>query len=432
MSGGRFGEAAGAQVLARSLAVGALDLVYGRFMSSMGGLDRFEGLHERMAAHVRDDGVGGLAWAVGSSNGIVTGAAGWLDPDRRDREMPVDGVFRIASVSKPIVAVAALQLVEAGLAGLDEPIDEVLPELASPQVLTDPDGPLDQATEPAERAITLRDLLTFRCGLGMHFDFERPQPLLDRMWEWGIGPGPTPPACDPDEFMVRLGRLPLAEQPGTRWRYHTGSDIVSVFIERVRGEPLDVVLTRDVFTPAGMRDTGFSIRPDQLHRFGSCRMVQDGVLGTWDRPDGRWSEPPEFRSGAAGLVSTTADLVAFGQTLLGGGMGPGGRLLAPGAVAEMTTNQLSDEQRAEASMDVGGVVQGWGLGLAVSLDDAAAGWPNSGSYGWDGGLGSRWLVDPATGVCAVILSTDAFESPAAPALMDDFVAAIATTQAAGR
>lgn len=383
-------------------------------------------LRDRMVRQVRDRGVGGAAWAVSVAGEVESGAAGWLDPDRRQRPMPTDGVFRIASVSKPIVAIAALQLVDAGLVGLDDPIDDVLPELADPEVLVDPAGPLDQPTVPAERSLTLRDLLTFRCGLGMDFGLEGPQPLLDRLWELEVGPGPTPPPCPPDEFMARLGRLPIADQPGTRWRYHTGSDIVSVLTERILGEPLDEVLARDVFAPLAMADTGFSARPDQLDRFGACRMVgDDGELAVWDQPEGRWSTPPSFRSGATGLLSTTADLIAFGQMLVRGGRGPHGRLLAEPLVAEMTTDQLTDRQRTAARIDDQSAALGWGLGVAVRRAASPTGWPPVSSYGWDGGLGSRWLVDPTRELCAVILSTDAFSGPGAPALMTAFVDAIA-------
>lgn len=388
-------------------------------------------VHERMAWHAREGGVGGLAWAVSIGGDVESGAAGWLDPDRATRPMPTDGIFRIASVSKPIVAVAALQLVDAGLIGLDDPVDDVLVELADRRVLVDADGPLDQPTVAAERPLTLRDLLSFRCGFGMDVDDEVRQPLLDRLWEWGIGPGPTPPACSPDEFMVRLGRLPLADQPGTRWRYHTGSDIVSVLIERVRGETLDQVVERDVFAPLGMTDTGFVLRPDQLERVGACRMVDDdGELGAWDEPDGRWSTPPSFRSGAAGLVSTTADLIAVGQMLLRGGEGPNDRLLSPELVEEMTTDQLTDDQRRVARIDSESAALGWGLGVAVRREPSSGAWPPVGSYGWDGGLGSRWLVDPTNDLCAVVLSTDAFSSPAAPAVMADFVDAVAAALSA--
>jgi CubicO group peptidase (beta-lactamase class C family) len=388
---------------------------------------RFDIVREQMAAHV-DDGVGGLVWAVSIGDEMASGAAGWLDPDRRERPMGTDAIFRIASVSKPIGAVAALQLVDAGLTSLDAPIDDVLPELADRRVLVDPDGPVDGATVPADRPITLRDLLSFRCGLGMDFDFDRPQPLLERLWELGVGPGPTAPECEPNEFMSRLSDLPLADQPGTRWRYHTGSDIASVFVERVRGEPLDVVLARDVFDPLCMTDTAFWVTADRLDRFGSCRMGEDddGALLVWDRPDGRWSTSPAFRSGAAGLVSTVADLVGFGRMLLRGGAGPHRSVLGAALAEEMSTDQLTTAQRHRVHIADTGHALGWGLGLAVRHEAAPGGWPPPGSYGWDGGLGSRWLVDPSRDLCAVLLSTDAFSSPTgAPPVVTAFVDAVA-------
>lgn len=386
-------------------------------------------VRDRMAGHAVDGGVGGVAWAIATRDRMVSGAAGWLDPERCRRPMTTDGIFRIASVSKPVLTVAVLQLVEAGLADLDAPVDDVLPELADRRVLVDPAGPLDQRTVPASRPLTLRDLLSFRCGLGMHFDFDVPQPVLDRLWARGVGPGPTPPAHSPDEFMALIGELPLADQPGTVWRYHTGSDIASVYVERVRGETLDVVLERDVFGPLGMVDTSFWVPADQLPRFGSCRMASDdpaspGRVEVWDEPDGRWGARPEFRSGSTGLVSTVADLIAFGRMFLRGGRGPTGRVLGSDLVDEMVTDQLSDHQRGAARIDENGAL-GWGLGLAVRREPAPGGWPPAGSFGWDGGLGSRWLVDPTEGFCAVALSTDAFSSVGAPAVLVDFVDAIA-------
>lgn len=376
---------------------------------------------QRLAAG--DTGVGGLAWALSVGDAVAQGSAGFLHPSRRTTPMPRDAIFRIASVSKPIVAVAALHLIEQGLFGIDDPVDDVLPELADRRVLVDPTGPLDGDTVAAARSITLRDLLTFRFGLGMDFDFDQPQPVLDRMWELGIGPGPTGPDHTPDRFMELLGSLPLVDQPGTRWRYHTGSDVISVLIERIRDEPLDAVLARDVFDPIGMVDTGFRVDADRRTRLGECRMTDDGELVTWDGPHGRWAEPPAFRSGAAGLVSTTADLVAFGRMLLRGGDSPGGRVLSPESIRLMVTDHLDDEQRCAAKIDDGSDALGWGLGLGVR-HRAEAAWPPAGSYGWDGGLGSRWLVDPDRDLCAVILLADAYDTPGSAAALDGFVSAV--------
>lgn len=371
----------------------------------------------------------GIAWGISIGEATFTGAAGRLESGPDARRCAADSVFRISSVSKPVTAVAALQLVDDGLIGLDDPLDAVLPELSGRSVLVDPTSDVDGATVAADRSITLRDLLSFRCGFGMDFDEATPQPVLQRMWEQGIGPGPSAPEMDPQEFLDRLSVLPSIDQPGTRWRYHSGSDLASVVVERLRGEPLDVVLDRDVCGPTGMADTGFVLRSDQLRRAGVCRMggidPRTGATEVWDEPSGRWASYPAFRSGATGLVSTVTDLLAFGQMILAGGAVPGGRVLSEALVSEMTADQLSDAQRRLAQVEGSGDALGWGLGLGVRHRTAAAGWPGPGCLGWDGGLGSRWVLDPSIGLCAVALSTDAFTSVEAPAVLAAFEEAIA-------
>lgn len=375
-------------------------------------------------AHV-ERGLGGVAWAVDLQGHTTDGAAGWLDPGSMTRPMTTDAIFRLSSVTKPIATVAALQIVDAGIVGLDDPVDEALPELADRRVLVDPTGALDGQTVPAQRPISLRDLLTFRCGIGMHFDFSTPQPVLDEMWARGVGPGPTGPECSPDEYMATIDSLPLSDQPGTVWRYHTGSDLLGVFVERVRGETLDRVLERDVLQPLGMTDTTFRVRTDQLDRFGDGRTPQDdGTFLTWDRPDGRWAAAPQFRSAAAGMLSTTADLVAFGRMLLAGGTAPDGRrVLSEELAAAMGTDQLTAEQRRAAQIDPDGTT-GWGFGFGVQHVAGLDGWPHAGSYGWDGGLGCRFMIDPVAEVCVAILTTDAF-GDAAPPVLDAVVRALA-------
>lgn len=370
-------------------------------------------------------GVGGLAWALSVGDEVRRGAAGWLDADGRSRPMPADAIFRIASVTKPIAAVAALQLVDEGIVDLDDPIDEVLPELANRRVLVDPRGPIDGPTVAAERRVTLRDLLTFRSGDGMDFR-AGDEPLVQRLWDLDIGPGPKGPDCSSDEFVSRLGGLPLADQPGRRWRYHVASDVAGVLVERVRGASLDEVLAERVLGPLGMVDTGFWVPADRLDRVGVARMSEDGgPLAVWDEPNGRWAEPPPCCSGAAGLVSTTDDLVAFGRMLLRRGTDPdGGQVLSPALVEAMTTDQLTDEQRVNASIEDEAGAQGWGMGLGVRHVAAPAGWPTPGALSWDGGLGSHWVVDPARDLVAVLLMTDEFFTSPVRAAMADFDAAI--------
>ena len=174
-------------------------------------------------------------------------------------------------MTKPVTAVAALLLVEECRLRLDDPVDDLLPELADRRVLADPAGPLTE-TVPAVRPITLRDVLTFRLGLGMDFAASHPQPILAAMAELGVGAGPPAPGHlpPPDEWIARLGTLPLAHQPGERWLYHTGAEVLGVLVSRAAGQPLEAFMQERIFDPLGMRDTGFSVPPAALDRFGAC------------------------------------------------------------------------------------------------------------------------------------------------------------------
>src|SRR4051794_13068989 len=184
--------------------------------------ERIGRLDSVMGGHVDADHIGGAAWLAACGDDVVTGVAGHLT---RGEAAPVrrDSVFRIASMTKPIAAVAALILIEECRLRLDDPVDDLLPELAGRRVLVDGRGPVDGATVPARRPITVHDVLTFQLGLGMDFDAPWPQPLLEAMDALGLGGGPPDPqgSPDPDEWMRRLATLPLLYQPGERWLYNT-------------------------------------------------------------------------------------------------------------------------------------------------------------------------------------------------------------------
>jgi CubicO group peptidase (beta-lactamase class C family) len=268
----------------------------------MSGFDRarLERLGDVMAAHVKRDTTGGVAWLAARDEDVEVGVAGALT---RGEPEPVrrDSIFRIASMTKPIVAVGALVLVEECQLRLDDKVDDLLPELADRRVLVDPRGPMDGDTVPAERPITVRDVLTFRLGLGMDFEAPWPQPLFEAMGALGMGGGPPQPQVppEPDEWIRRLSTLPLLYQPGERWLYDTGSDVLGVLIARAAGQPLDMFLRQQVFEPLGMLDTGFATL--QLDRLGSCYTIspETGERLVYDPPGGQWSKPPAFPRAAA-------------------------------------------------------------------------------------------------------------------------------------
>jgi len=334
-----------------------------------------------------------------------------------------DTIFRIASMSKPVVAVAALILVEECALRLDDPVDEFLPELASRRVLTRPDGPLDQ-TVPAERPITLRDLLTFQLGLGFGHGLWGPPgsvPVMDALGELKGGMPQPAAVAEPDAWMRQLGALPLAYQPGTRWLYNLGSDVLGVLIARAAGQPLGDFLQERIFDPLGMTDTGFWVPADSISRLPPSYTRDDtGALVVYDPPDGQWSAPPAFPSGAGGLVSTAGDYFAFASMLARGGSYRGARVLSRSSVALMTSDQLPAAVKAVSGLAPGGFDDmGWGFGVSVITRRTQI-YDSVGSYGWTGGLGTMWANDPAENLTLILLTQHAFTSHLGPVLLGDF------------
>ena len=381
-----------------------------------GGLSKpgLEHLHEVMAGHVAAGRVPGLV--LGLSRGedvhidaIGTAAVGDTEPIR------ADAIFRITSMTRPVTAVATLMLVEQGKLSLDEPVDRLLPGLAGRRVLRRLDGPVDD-TVPTDRAVTVRDLLTFRAGFGMILAPPDAYPILqaEQALELSsVGP-PTPVTPHgPDEWLRRLGTLPLMDQPGVQWRYNTGSQILGVLIARAAGQPAEAFYREHIFEPLGMNDTGFQVSASEVHRLVPCYQEADGTLAAFD-DGGAWTRPRAFTDGGAGLVSTVGDYLSFGQMLLTGGVCRGERILAPELVAAMTTDQLTPGQRETAGPILDG--RGWGFGLSIIDPPEQAGLKG---YGWNGGFGTAWANDPAEGLVAV-LATQVLAAPGSSSVEADF------------
>jgi CubicO group peptidase (beta-lactamase class C family) len=263
----------------------------------------------------------------------------------------------------------------------------------------------------------VRDLLTFQLGWGLDFTAPWPQPLFEAAGELGLGAGPPAPQepPEPDEWLRRIATLPLLYQPGERWLYHVGAEVLGVLVARAAGQPLETVLRARVLAPLGMVDTGFTT-PD-VDRLGTCysRDPATGEPVVYDPPDGQWATAPAFPSGGGGLVSTLDDVHAFGRMLLAEGRLPdGSRLLSRASVAAMTTDQLGEARNVSAPTPDGS--QGWGFGVGVQVRRTGlAG--SVGSYGWAGGLGSTWMNDPAERLVVVVLTTDMFATAYPPPVM---------------
>src|SRR5580704_13246044 len=319
--------------------------------------------------------------------------------------MRPDTVFRISSTTKPITAAVVLSLVE-----------ELLPELAGRRVLRRPDGPLDD-TIKAERPVTVRDLLTFTWGFGMQgamFMSPDPWPIVKAVEERELASfGPPEPVTtpDPDTWMARLGELPLLAQPGERWLYSAGSQVLGVLAARAAGAPFEDVMRERVLTPLGMHDTAFHTK--ETKRLAPAYENRDGQLTVSDPPDGQWSRPPRFPDGSGGLVSTAGDLLAFGRMLRGNPVlkTP---VLKTETVAEMTRDQLTAAQRANVWPGFSFLEdRGWGYGVSVTD------W----GYTWEGGLGTAWSNVPSQDLTVVVLTQRAADETGMPAVCDEVLAA---------
>lgn len=338
-----------------------------------------------------------------------------------DAPMRRDTLFRIASLTKAVTAAAAMILVEECRLRLDDPLHDLLPELADRRVLRRLDGPLGD-TVPAERPITLRDALTFTLGYGVTFTPQGPPPIMRAMLDTGVDNGPDGPPCGPDEWLERLGALPLAHQPGAGWLYNTGADVAGVLIARATGRPFEEFLRERIFEPLGMRDTGYTVPAGQTARLAAC-YTSDPASGALvrraDPRDGAYDRPPVFPagSGGPGLLSTVDDHCAFLRMLLDGGRYPGGRLLSRPSVELMTTDRLTPGQKAGRAMFLGS--GGWGFGLAVDgrREDLFV---RPGRFGWTGGLGTSAYADPGEDMIGIVFTQRAMTSPEPPRHFQDF------------
>jgi len=329
-------------------------------------------------------------------------------------------IFRLASTTKPITAVAAMTLVEECRLRLDDPLDDWLPELCGRPVLRTVAGPLDD-TVPAQRPITLRDLLTFRSGYGDFAMFSPASPFQQALEAAGLSISTWPYLGTPDDFMRRLGQLPLAHQPGERWLYHTGAEILGVLIARVSGRSLGTFLRERIFEPLGMIDTGFEVPPAKLGRLPTCygRDMVTGALIVLDPPRGRYAQAPAFESGAGGLVSTVDDLCAFGRMMLGD-CSREARILSRPTIELMRVDHLTPGQKARSPFFEGfWAGHGWGLGLGlVTARAEPADVP--GRFGWDGAFGTSFWMDPTEGVVGVLMTQRRPDRLAMPAVVVDF------------
>lgn len=348
---------------------------------------------------------------------LGTMSVGQSAPMRRDT------IFRIASLSKPITAVAAMILVEDCKLRLDESIEPWLPELANRRVLKSMSSQPDD-TVPSLRAITVRDLLTYRMGFGSVMAMPDTYPIQKLIREYRIGgDGPPRPAhaLGMEEWLKNLGSLPWMAQPGERWMYHVSGDVLGVLIARVSGQSFGTFMRRRIFDPLGMKDTAFHVPSEKIGRLSPCysfnRQTKTLEVND-DAANSEWRPAPPFESGGGGLVSTIDDYFAFSRMMLNMGRNGREQVLSRAAVELMTSDQLTPEQRAGSEVFFGGY-RSWGLGMAVDTQRREI-FHTPGRFGWEGGTGTSAYTDPAGRMIGILFTQRMMDSPEPPKVFTDF------------
>jgi len=391
--------------------------------------ERLDRIHDAVQRHIDAGSISGAVTLVARHGKIAhLEAHGLLDIESK-RAMPKDGVFRLASMSKPITAVAVMMMVEEGKVRLSDPVSRFIPEFKSMKVAVakpnargggaapaSPGGPGGRGGPPPEvdlvsatREITIRDLLTHGSGLMSN----------------GLGNATAGAAATrgPDDtlatYIPKLGAVALDFQPGTLWRYSglAGFDVLSRVVEIASGKPYDQFLRERLFDPLGMKDTGFALTPAIQPRL--VTLYRRGQNGLERVPDQSGLSSATYFSGAGGLVSTAEDYAQFATMLVNGGELNGRRYLGPRTIELMASNHTGEMAGGQMGMSPKGI--GFGLGVQVVEDPVAADRRVSkGAWGWAGAYGTNVHIEPAADMVQIILM-----QTSTPALQRDFENAVA-------
>ena len=342
---------------------------------------------------------GVVAMAANADGVVYEGAFGKRELGG-DVDMTLDTVFFLASMTKAVTCVAAMQQVERGKIDLDEPIGRVLPELAAPEVLEGFDASGAPILRPARRPITLRQLLSHSSG----FAYDTWNGEIRRYMK--VAGVPSIGSCSRDALMHVL-----ASDPGTRWEYGIGIDWAGQAVERLSGLNLNEYFRQHIFGPLGMTDTVFLLRPDQRTR--KARVHQRTGETSFDLLDHETNQQPEFFMGGGGLYSVGRDYLAFLQMLLHDGTHNGAQVLAPETVAELNRNQIgdlsvtvmktADPRRSNDAELFPGMPKKWTLGYVMTTEQAPTG-RTAGSLAWGGIANTYYWLDPTRKVTGMILT----------------------------
>jgi CubicO group peptidase (beta-lactamase class C family) len=355
---------------------------------------RLQELSSLLQQQVNDQVVAGVVTGV-MKNGKLAylESEGWLDLEQQT-PLTTDAIFQIRSMSKPITAVAAMQLVEQGLMSLDDPVSKYIPRFGYMFVLINPDEPFLSAERKPTREITIEDLLLNTAGLS-HRSSALYQQRRVRSRNETL-----------QQLVAKVAGAPLTSDPGEEFQYSISLTVIGRVIEIVSGLPLDDYLQQNIFEPLQMTDTGFYVPQDHADRLALAYGSSEGTLSLLEPEAVPFTDDPPLKEGAAGLVSTAGDYLRFMQALLNAGEFDGARILRPQTVAMMTQNQLAAEM-LPISLGPNRILNGfgWGYGMGVIVDGSQSRFEaNTGEFGWSGSLGTFAWADPVTETVIVFMA----------------------------
>jgi CubicO group peptidase (beta-lactamase class C family) len=362
--------------------------------------ERLARLHEVLEADVKSGRIPGAVILVTRHGKIAYFETFGSENTRAGAAMRKDSIFRIYSMTKPVVSVAVMMLWEEGRFDIDDPAAKYLPELKNPKVAVvrkSADGKSNVELEPAARQPTIQQLLDHTGGLSYDILPKSPDYPVRQMY---LDAGMGSPAETLAELVAKIGRLPLASEPGSVWEYSRSTDVLARLVEVVSGMPIDRFLETRIFAPLGMKDTGFWVSEEKVDRLAEP-FANDPEPGNPIRLV-EVTKPPKFLSGNYGLVSTAEDYTRFTQMLINRGSFDGVSVLGPETVQYMSSDQIGT---VRGPLYLPGPGYGFGLGFAVRLTAGQAPYPGSkGDYGWVGSAGTVFWVDPKEDLTAVFMA----------------------------
>ena len=358
----------------------------------------------------------GIQTLVARRGKVIHFESSGLRDVENNKKIEKDTIFRIYSMTKPITSVALMQLFEKGLFQLADPVSKFLPEFKNPKVFISGSYP-HFMTRPADREISIRDLLTHTAGLTYGFHYRTNiDHAYRKVWSGPRGDNTdfSFPPLNLENFSQSIASLPLEFSPGDKWNYSVATDICGRLVEVLSGMTLDVYFSKHIFKPLKMKDTGFFIPKNKINRFASCyERTPKEYLKLQDTGDNKsgYSSSPLHLSGGGGLVSTTQDYYNFCQMLLNGGTFEDKRILSRKTIELMTSNHLPENQDMVTMGSEGSFSEirykgvGFGLGFGVNIDLADT--QNSGSvgsYNWGGAASTFFWVDPEEELICILMT----------------------------